>query len=149
GIPDAILQKPGKLTEAERLVMNSHPRIGAEILGDHPSRLFRVAHTVALTHHEKWDGTGYPNGLVGADIPLVGRIVALADVFDALTTARPYKPAWTVPQAMSWIRSQAGSHFDPVLVGLLERHLPELLEIKARFGEHAVEPGPAASSAAR
>ena len=141
GIPDAILKKPGPLTDAERAVMQTHPHIGAEILGDHPSNLFRMARTIALTHHEKWDGTGYPNGLAGADIPHVGRIVALADVFDALTSVRPYKPAWPVAQAMDWIRSQSGSHFDPELVDLLERNLSSVLEIQARWAEPAAAEG--------
>ncbi|MDP9900183.1 HD-GYP domain-containing protein [Variovorax ginsengisoli] len=145
GIPDAILKKPGALTDTERDVMQTHPRIGAEILGDHPSTLFRMARAIALTHHEKWDGSGYPNGLAGADIPHVGRIVALADVFDALTSARPYKPAWPVAQAMAWIRSQSGSHFDPELVDLLERNLDEFTAIQARWsdagpGEGSVSP---------
>ncbi|WP_295536658.1 HD domain-containing phosphohydrolase [uncultured Pseudacidovorax sp.] len=144
GIPDAILQKPAALTPEERAVMMEHPRIGADILGNHPSRLFQLARTIALTHHEKWDGSGYPHGLAGADIPLVGRIVALADVFDALTSARPYKPAWPVEDAMGWIQSQSGSHFDPALVELLQQNLPQLLEIKARFGEEtAALPPPA------
>ncbi|CAN5571944.1 two-component system response regulator [soil metagenome] len=135
GIPDAILQKPGKLTEAERDVMKEHPRIGAEIIGNHPSSLFRTARTIALTHHEKWDGSGYPNGLAGADIPHVGRIVALADVFDALTSVRPYKPAWPVEDALEFIRSESGTHFDPALVDLLTQCLPQMLEIKARWAE--------------
>ena len=132
GIPDAILQKPGKLTDAEREVMKAHPLIGAQILGEHASPLFRMARTIALTHHEKWDGTGYPNGLAGADIPHVGRIVALADVFDALTSVRPYKPAWSVEEAMDFILSQSGTHFDPELVDLLVQSMPQILAIKAR-----------------
>ncbi|MFP5473055.1 MAG: HD-GYP domain-containing protein, partial [Gammaproteobacteria bacterium] len=139
GIPDAILQKPGSLTPDERTVMMAHPVIGADILGNHPSRLFQLARTIALTHHEKWDGSGYPHGLAGADIPLVGRIVALADVFDALTSVRPYKPAWPVEEAMAWIQSQSGSHFDPTLVELLQQNLPRVLEIKAQFGDDAAD----------
>ena len=91
GIPDAILRKPGKLDAAEWEVMRQYPAIGANIIGEHPGGLLRLAYRIALCHHEKWDGSGYPAGLAGAQIPLEARIVALADVFDALTSVRPYK----------------------------------------------------------
>ncbi|MEO4046658.1 two-component system response regulator [Pseudomonas sp. CAU 1711] len=135
GIPDAILQKNGKLNEAEWAVMRQHAQIGAEIIGEHPPGLLQVARTIALTHHEKWDGSGYPNGLKGEEIPLVGRIVAIADVFDALTSVRPYKPAWPVEEAVEFLRRESGRHFDPALVELFLGQMPAILEIKARWAE--------------
>ncbi|MFX8496808.1 HD domain-containing phosphohydrolase, partial [Acinetobacter baumannii] len=91
------------------------PEIGAEIIGEHPSGVLQLAREIALAHHEKWDGSGYPRGLAGEAIPLSARIVAIADVFDALTTRRPYKEPWPVQEAMSHIAAQAGKHFDPAL----------------------------------
>lgn len=135
GIPDAILQKPGKLTPEEWVVMQSHPNIGAEIIGHHPSGVLRLARTVALYHHEKWNGTGYPHGLAGTDIPLEARIVALADVFDALTSERPYKKAWAPEEAMALIESEAGQHFDPQLVALFVPLMPQLLEIRQHWAD--------------
>ncbi|QPG06785.1 two-component system response regulator [Salinimonas marina] len=133
GIPDAILQKPDRLTDEEYEIMKTHPLIGAEILGDANSKLLQIAKSVALTHHEKWDGTGYPNGLKGEQIPIEGRIVAVADVFDALTSKRPYKGAWTLEQTLAEMRAQKGRHFEPRLVDLLEQNLDEILTIKAQF----------------
>ncbi|WP_068830722.1 HD domain-containing phosphohydrolase [Pseudomonas sp. BMS12] len=135
GIPDAILQKNGKLDEAEWQVMRQHAQIGADIIGEHPSGLLQMARTVALSHHEKWDGSGYPNGLAGEEIPLVGRIVAIADVFDALTSVRPYKPAWPVAEAVDLLRRESGRHFDPELVELFLSQLPAVLEVKERWAE--------------
>lgn len=135
GIPDHILLKPGKLTAEEYAVMQEHPRIGAEIIGDSDSGLLQLARSVALYHHEKWDGSGYPHRLQGDAIPIEARIVALADVFDALTSKRPYKQAWTVDAALTHIREQAGKHFDPTLVSLLEQQLPAILAIKERWAE--------------
>ncbi|MDO6685899.1 MULTISPECIES: HD-GYP domain-containing protein [unclassified Agarivorans] len=136
GIPDSVLQKPGKLDADEWDIMQSHAVIGGEILGEgDSSELLDLAKTVALTHHEKWDGSGYPNGLAGEDIPIVGRIVAIADVFDALTSQRPYKQAWPVEKAVDLLKSEAGTHFDPTLVPLFIAALPEILEIKAKFEE--------------
>ena len=135
GIPDAILQKNGKLDDAEWAVMRQHAQIGAEIIGDHPSGLLQMARVIALTHHEKWDGSGYPNGLKGEEIPLAGRIVAIADVFDALTSVRPYKPAWPVEEAVDFLRRESGRHFDPQLVELFLGQLPAILEIKTRWAE--------------
>lgn len=133
GIPDVILQKPGKLTPEEWAVMRRHPEIGAEILGEHASRMLCMARAVALGHHEKWDGSGYPAGLSGEAIPLAARIVAVADVFDALTSVRPYKPAWPVEQATTLLTEQSGRHFDPRLVAVFLELLPQILEIRARW----------------
>ncbi|HIC45635.1 MAG TPA: two-component system response regulator [Methylophaga aminisulfidivorans] len=135
GIADKILLKPGKLTSEEFSEMKTHTLIGAEILANSKSRLIQLAHTVALTHHEKWDGTGYPNGLKGDEIPLAGRIVAIADIFDALTSARPYKEAWPVEEAIEFINEQSGKHIDPALPPILIEHLPEILRVKLAFSE--------------
>lgn len=133
GIPDAILKKPGKLTDEEWVVMRRHPIIGGKIIGDHRSGLLRMARIIAEGHHEKWDGTGYPRGLRGEEIPHVARIVALADVFDALTSERPYKAAWPVDEAVAHIVKESGTHFDPELVPLFVECLPELLAIRDRW----------------
>ncbi|VXB71205.1 Putative two-component system response regulator [Pseudomonas sp. 8BK] len=135
GIPDAVLRKPGKLDEQEWVVMRQHVEIGARIIGEHASGLLRTAQRIALSHHEKWDGTGYPNGLSGEDIPLEGRIVAIADVFDALTSVRPYKTAWSVEEAVGLLCEESGKHFDPQLVELFIQQLPAILEIKERWAE--------------
>ncbi|MBV6749590.1 response regulator [Pseudomonas chlororaphis] len=135
GIPDAILQKPGKLTDDEWQIMRQHTVIGAKIIGDHPSGLLHTAHIIALNHHEKWDGSGYPNGLAGEDIPHVARVVAIADVFDALTSERPYKRAWSVEDAVGLIRQQCNQHFDPELVGIFLDCLPEILKIRERWAD--------------
>lgn len=135
GIPDNVLLKPGKLDAEEWYLMKKHPEFGANIIGEHESELLEMARTVALTHHEKWNGQGYPNGLSGEDIPLVGRIVAIADVFDALTTERPYKTAWTVEKAVNLIKEEAGQHFDPDLVPVFLDNLPAILEIKEKYAE--------------
>jgi putative two-component system response regulator len=135
GIPDNILLKPGKLDAVEWEVMRQHPVMGAEILGEHINPLLHAAREVALTHHEKWDGTGYPQGLRGQEIPLFGRIVAIADVFDALTSVRPYKTAWTIEEAMREIENAAGRHFDPGLIGPFKSAQPAILAIKERYSE--------------
>ncbi len=135
GIPDSILLKPGKLDAEEWATMQTHVTIGAEILSGHHSELMEMSRLVALTHHEKWDGSGYPNGLKGEAIPLVGRIVALADVFDALTSERPYKSAWSVEDALTEISGLSGKHFDPQLVQLFKEILPDLLIIKEQHAE--------------
>jgi putative two-component system response regulator len=129
GIPDAILLKPGKLDPQEWEIMKSHSQIGAEIIGEHDSPLLGMARTVALTHHEKWNGQGYPHGLAGREIPLEGRIVSIADVYDALTSVRPYKRAWSSQEAIELIRREAGQSFDPELVALFEELLPQVREI--------------------
>ena len=135
GIPDAILQKPGKLDDAEWVVMRRHPEIGAEIIGEDNSKLLQMARRIALAHHEKWDGSGYPAGISGDAIPLEARIVAIADVFDALTSVRPYKKAWPVEEAVALIRNEAGKHFDPAMAECFIEHLPSMLIIKERWRE--------------
>lgn len=113
GIPDAILLKDGPLSPAEDDVMRTHPRIGYDILKGSPSKYLSMGAIIALGHHEKFDGTGYPNGLHGDDIPLVARIVAVADVFDALVSERPYKHAWPITEGVDYLKAQRGRHFDP------------------------------------
>ncbi|MGN6578960.1 MAG: HD domain-containing phosphohydrolase [Bordetella sp.] len=135
GIPDAVLRKPGPLDVDEWTVMRRHPEIGAEIIGEHASGILRMACTIALCHHEKWDGSGYPNGLKGKEIPVEARIVAIADVFDALTSRRPYKEPWSPSQALDHIQTQAGRHFDPELVEHFATLIPELLQIQRRWAD--------------
>jgi putative two-component system response regulator len=135
GIEDSILLKPGKLTDDEYKIMKTHVDIGAEILSNPRSYLIELARIMALTHHEKWDGTGYPNGLAENNIPIEGRLIAVADVFDALTSERPYKKAWPIDDAVSYIFEQSGKHFDPAIPPLLKKILPKLLEIKEAFSE--------------
>jgi len=130
GIPDAILLKPARLTSHEFEHMKQHAVIGAKILANSSSRLLQLAHTLAIEHHEKWDGTGYPHGLKGEDISIEGRIIAIADVFDALTSKRPYKEAWSVDRAVEHLKSQAGSHFDPNLINLFIEKLDAIIAIK-------------------
>ena len=130
GIPDAVLQKPGKLTPEEWEVMKSHAQIGAEIIGNDDSTLLKLASRVALYHHEKWDGNGYPHGLAGKAIPLEARIVALADVFDALTSKRPYKEAWTIEDTTTYILNESNKQFDPELVRAFQIALPKIIEIR-------------------
>lgn len=133
GIPDAVLQKPGKLTPDEWEIMKTHAQIGAEIIGDDKSTLLQLASRIALHHHEKWDGTGYPHGLASDAIPLEARIVALADVFDALTSKRPYKEAWPIEDATNYILSEAGKQFDPELVAAFQAALPKIIAIREQL----------------
>jgi putative two-component system response regulator len=135
GVPDGVLRKPAGLDDEEWKVMHRHPHFGSRIIGEHDSELLNMAAVVAITHHEKWDGSGYPKGLAGEEIPLVGRITAIADVFDALTTARPYKPAWTIEKTMDLLREEAGKHFDPDLVAKFEAILPEMLKVRELHAE--------------
>ena len=114
-IPDSILHKPGRLDPQERAIMETHTTIGAQLLSGSRSPLVQMAEVIARTHHERWDGTGYPAGLAGEAIPLVGRITALCDVYDALTSKRAYKPAWTIQDALDEIERESGRHFDPEL----------------------------------
>ncbi|EWY39705.1 divalent ion tolerance protein CutA [Skermanella stibiiresistens SB22] len=134
-VSDEILFKPGRYTPEEYEVMKLHTIHGARILDDSSSPLIRLAASIALTHHEKFDGSGYPNGLKGEEIPLAGRIIAIADVFDALTTRRPYKPAWSLEQALAFLRDNTGSHFDPLCMSAFFDNLPTLLRIKAEFAD--------------
>lgn len=133
GIPDAILLKQGELTEDEWKVMMTHVEIGAHIIGDDSSDLMQMARTVALTHHEQWNGKGYPNGLAGEQIPLAGRIAAVADVFDALISTRPYKQPWPLDKALDYMRREAGQQFDPRLVQLFLEIIPDVLVIQAKY----------------
>lgn len=135
GIPDNILLKPGKLTLEEWEIMKTHASIGADILTSGNCELLAMAQVVAISHHEKFDGSGYPNGLAGEDIPLVGRITALADVFDALTSQRPYKKAWSLKDSLYYIREHSGSQFDPILVDLFFESIKEIVEIKDKHAE--------------
>ncbi|MBJ7221734.1 MULTISPECIES: HD-GYP domain-containing protein [unclassified Brenneria] len=135
GIPDAILLKPDKLNAAEWEVMRQHTVIGAEILAGDDSQLMVMSRNIALTHHEKWNGDGYPGGLSGKDIPLPGRIVAVADVFDALVSERPYKPAWPHEQAIDYIKAQSGSHFDPEVVSAFMDILDGAIRIQEIYRE--------------
>ena len=130
GTPDDILRKPGPLTAAERAVMKRHTTNGYEILADSESELLRLAATIALTHHERCDGSGYPNALVGDDIPLEGRITAVADVFDALLSDRVYRPALSTPEAVVVLEQGRGTEFDPEIVDHLLAHLDEALELR-------------------
>jgi len=135
GIPDHILLKPGKLDADEWTIMQTHSQIGADILFGDESDLLSMAHDIALAHHEKWNGKGYPNGLSGEDIPLVGRITAVADVFDALTSERPYKKAWTITRAVDLIKAESGQHFDPALVKCFVDNLSTITKIKEEHME--------------
>ena len=132
-IPDHILNKPGKLTELEWQIMKTHTTIGYEMLKNSKREIIQTAATVALTHHEKYDGTGYPNGAKGEDIPIVGRITALADVFDALGSDRVYKKAWKDEKLLEYIKEQSGLHFDPKLVEIFFDNLDEFLHIRKKF----------------
>jgi putative two-component system response regulator len=140
GIPDAILLKPGKLTPEEWVIMRSHAAIGAAIIGDSPSDLLKIARTVAIMHHERWDGKGYPHGLAGEAIPIEGRIASIADVYDALTSVRPYKKAWTSEEAEVYIVGESGKAFDPALVELFVDLLPEYARIRERFTDETPVP---------
>ncbi len=133
GISDAILKKPGKLTDEEFAEMRKHTVIGARILEGAESELLQLSQVIALTHHEKWDGSGYPRGLKGEEIPLCGRIVALADVFDALTSPRCYKPAFPIEKAFQIIRESSGKHFDARVVEAFFAAVDQILEVKEHY----------------
>jgi len=135
GIPDNVLLKPGKLDAKEWEIMKTHVTIGGILLSGNDSELMLMARTIALQHHEKWDGSGYPKGIKGEEISLVGRIIPVCDVFDALTSERPYKKAWTVEEAMAEIKNQSGAGFEPILVEKFQRILPEALKIKAIYSD--------------
>lgn len=130
GIPDHILLKPGKLDPEEFEIMKQHTVIGAQLLSNSHSPVLQMGELIALTHHEKWDGSGYPNRLRGEDIPLPGRICAIADVFDALSSKRCYKEAWPIEKTLAEIRASSGKHFDPHLVEIFNEMLPVILDIQ-------------------
>ena len=141
GIPDAILLKPGKLTDEEFAIMKRHPQIGADALASAEAQLgsnsfLRLAREISLTHHEKWDGSGYPAGLAGEDIPLSGRLMAVADVYDALISKRVYKPAFSHEEAKEIIVKGSGSHFDPGIVAAFLACEAQFREIAAQFQDH-------------
>ncbi len=133
GIPDSIIQKPGRLTQEEFAVIKTHPELALKILGE--MKWFELARQITYSHHEKWNGEGYPQGLTGKTIPLSARIVAVADVFDALTSDRPYKHAWPIEQATQEIQNSSGSHFDPHVVSAFMALIDsgEIRSIKERF----------------
>ncbi|MFK7863788.1 MAG: HD-GYP domain-containing protein [Pseudohongiellaceae bacterium] len=133
GIPDEILKKPGKLTDAEFEVMKTHPAIGAEILGDSEIDMIEMAAEIAGSHHEHWDGSGYPKGLQGDEIPIAARIVAIVDVYDALVHSRVYKPAFSEAEALKMMASLVGTQFDPELYALFLERLPAMRDIRKQF----------------
>jgi putative two-component system response regulator len=133
GVPDGVLKKPGQFTPEERAVMNQHPRIGAEILGRSRIPLFQLAAEVALTHHERWDGKGYPAGLAGENIPISGRIVAVVDFFDALTMDRCYRPAFDDETALNLLLAERGHAFDPHVVDTFMAYACELIPLRDRI----------------
>lgn len=130
GIPDHILQKPGKLSPDELVIMKTHPLIGFRILQDSPSKYLMMGATIALSHHEKYDGSGYPNGTKGDNIPLEARIVAVADVYDALTSNRPYKKAWSNEDSMEYLTTNSGKHFDPACVDAFTTQYSKIIHIQ-------------------
>lgn len=133
GVPDAILLKPGPLNPEERWAMQRHAYIGHELLADSTSPLLGLAAVIALRHHERWDGTGYPSGLAGEEIPGSGRVTAVADVFDALTSDRVYRPALPVATALDMLRQRRGSHFDPDYLDAFFDNIDEVLDLRASF----------------
>ena len=138
GIPDSVLKKPGPFTPQEREIMSRHPRIGADILGKSRIALFQLAAEVALTHHERWDGAGYPNQLSGMDIPLSGRIVAVVDCYDALTMDRVYRPAFSHEKALEMIIAQRATAYDPDVVDCFARNHEALRVVRERIAERRI-----------
>lgn len=135
GIPDAVLLKKQGLDDKERQLMSTHTVLGDKLLGNHPSLLLQMAANIALTHHEKWDGSGYPNQLCGESIPIEGRVTAVADVFDALTTNRPYKKAWEVVDVVKFMKDNAGSFFDPQLIEIFVENVEQFLLIRQTYSD--------------
>lgn len=148
GIPHTILCKPGKLDEAEWEIMRTHPRIGHDILVKSRAPVFQLAAEVALAHHERWDGTGYPQGLAGKEIPESARIVAIADVFDALSMRRPYKEPWPLDRIMQALHDGTGSHFDPEMAPVFASILPQVLQVKQRWDQREADEGEPFSASA-
>lgn len=139
GIPDAILRKPGKLSADEYEIMKTHTEIGRRLLsGD--DELLAAAREIAGSHHERWDGTGYPQGLAGEAIPLLARICTVADVFDALTSVRPYKQRWSFQDTSNYIQEQSGKHFDPTVVAAFIKALPEIARIRELYRDDIIDP---------
>lgn len=137
GIPDSVLLKPGKLNPQEWEIMKKHTLIGAELLSGSSSELMKMAERIALTHHERWDGKGYPQGLKGEEIPLIGRITAVCDVFDALLSRRPYKKPWTLDETLTEIKSASGAQFDPRVVEAFFNILPNINDLNDQYSsEH-------------
>jgi len=135
GVPEEVLHKPGKLADNEFKIIMTHCAIGAKIIGEHNSELLKAARIVALQHHEKWNGKGYPNGLAGEDIHIYARITAVADVFDALTSNRPYKEAWSNEKATEFITQQSGQHFDPNVIEAFKRVLFDIYTIQNKLSD--------------
>lgn len=135
GVPDRILGKPAKLDAPEWEVMQKHSIFGGQILEGNTSDVLQMAQEIAISHHEQWNGSGYPRGLSGQDIPLSGRIVAIADVFDALTSQRPYKDAWQEDEAVRYIADHANTYFDPDLVSIFLEQLPAVQAIRGQYAE--------------
>ena len=135
GVPDQVLLKPGRLDADELEIMRTHPGIGGGIIPDNDSEVIRMARRISLTHHEKWDGSGYPAGLRGDEIPLEGRSAAICDVYDALVSTRPYKAAWLAEDALAYLRDNRGSHFEPQLVDAFLSILPAINEIQREFAD--------------
>ncbi len=142
GIPDEILRKPARHTKAETRIMRQHATIGYDILKGSPSKYLQVGSLIALGHHERWDGGGYPHGLVGEAIPLAARITAVADVFDALVSARPYKRAWPVDEAISYVRAETGKQFDPASVDAFCRDAAKIRDVHETYPDTTRTPAP-------
>jgi putative two-component system response regulator len=137
GMPDSILKKPGPLDPAEWEIMRTHARIGYDILCKSDAPVFLLAAEIALNHHEKWDGSGYPNKLADGDIPESARLVAVADVFDALTMKRSYRDAWPLDRVLATLKADSGTHFDPRILEAFLGILPRILDIRAHWDTHA------------
>jgi len=135
GISDSMLLKASPLEPEEWEIMKKHAQIGANILSGDDSPMMKMAREIALTHHEKWDGSGYPNGLKGEGIPLVGIISALAHVFDALMSSRPYKKNWNIEETIEFIKNNSGIHFDPQLVEYFIKHIDDIIEIRNKYSD--------------
>jgi putative two-component system response regulator len=135
GIPDAILLKPGKLDPQEWEIMKTHTLIGEKILSGNNSELLKMAATLARSHHERWDGSGYPDGLIGESIPLISRITTICDVFDALLSKRPYKQAWSIEEAVAYLKAGSGTQFSPFLIDKFFNCLDDVLKIRAEYAD--------------
>ncbi|WP_457622136.1 HD-GYP domain-containing protein [Persephonella sp.] len=135
GIPDRVLLKPGKLSDEEWEIMKKHTIYGYEILKNSDSKLLQIAAEIALEHHERWDGTGYPFGKKGKEISIYGRITSISDVFDALTSDRPYKKAWGIKETVQFLKDQRGKHFDPLITDLFLKNIDRMFSIKRELGD--------------